>query len=221
MYLHNTKVFKVWDTFYKDWAVFKWKIRPTMADAWREYQSLRAYKYRICPKAIRRTFKEDYQAFKERRGQQSIYVKIAWAYDNDVNMWQFQVILPVYKIENGRIKTIYTEPRGWYPLWILEVVKCNSLPREEWGEIEPGEKYIDCINKYWRDADMFAALGWVHADHNNMVDDRDTYANITWAWKPIPNMYNAWYIYENNRVVELNPRELTPEEHLVECMNRE
>lgn len=192
----------MWDTFYKDWAVFKWKIRPTMADAWREYQSLRAYKYHQCPKAIRRTFKEDYQAFKDRRGQQTIYVKIVWPYDNEVNMWQFQVVVPVYELENNRIKKIYTEQRGWYPLWILEVTKCGCFPREEWAEIEPGEKYIDCIKKYGRDADMFAALGWVHAERRlNDVENRDNYANITWAWKPIVNIYNSWYMYENNRVI--------------------
>ena len=206
MYLHSSKVYKCNDHFYQEWAIFKWHIRSTMADAWREYTSLRAYKYHQCPKAIRRTFKEDYQAFKERWWNQDIYVRIVWAYDNEVNMWQFQVELPVYKIEDNKIKKIYIEKRWWYPLWILEVVPCTAMPREEWSTIEPGEKYMDCINKYWRDADMFAALGWVHAERklaNDNEEEKENEANITWAWKPITNMYNMWYSYDNNKVIPI------------------
>ena len=153
-------------------------------------------------------------AFKERWWKQDIYVKISGAYDNDTNMWQFQVVLPVYKVEWGKIKKIYNEVRWRYPLWILEVVECNGLPREGWVEIEPGEKYIDCIDKYWRDADMFVALSWHKADIRTSKDDEDEKnyeANITWAWKPIINIYNYWYSYINWQLQEVREQDLTTE----------
>ena len=206
MYLKSTRVFKLWEQFYKDWQVFKWHLRKTMIDARREYEKLWWYKYSNCPKTIRRTYKEDYQAFKERWWDQDIYVKVSGQYDSDVNMWQFQVVLPTYKIDSGRIKTIYNETRGRYPLWLLDCVLVDKLPRETDWVIEPGEKYTDCIDKYWRDSDMFVALSWQHAERKLSNDDaveRFESASMTWAWKEIANQYNGWYRYVNWQLVEV------------------
>ena len=205
MYIRKTSIYRNWDKFYKDKSIFKWKLRPTMAEAWREYCNQWWYKYRQCPKTIRRTFKEDYQAFKDRRWQNEVYVVINWSYEHEVNVWQFQVVVPIYEVENWVIKRIFREVRGWYPLALLNATQIEQLPRDGW-EITPGEKFIDSINKYWRDADMFVALSWHNAEKylqdnpecNNLRTER---ANITWAWKPIINEYNFGYSYENCTLV--------------------
>ena len=200
MYIHKTSIFRNWDQFYKDKSIFKWKLRPTMAEAWREYCNQWWYKYHQCPKTVRRTFKEDYQAFKDRWGQNEVYVVINWNYESEVNMWQFQVVVPVYEVSNWVIKKIFRELRGWYPLAILNATQIEKLPREG-GEITPGEKYIDSINKYWRDADIFVALSWQNwenywQDNTECNNLRIEKANITWAWKPIINHYNFWYLFD-------------------------
>ena len=201
MYIHKTSIFRNWDNFYKDKSIFKWKLRPTMTEAWREYCNQWWYKYRPCPKTIRRTFKEDYQAFKDRRGQNEVYVIINWNYEHEVNVWQFQVVIPVYEVKDWVIKKIFREARGWYPLALLNATQIEQLPREGW-EITPGEKYIDSINKYWWDADIFVALSWQNwvvfdnTDNGEQRAIRDECANITWAWKPIINHYNFGYMFD-------------------------
>ena len=200
MYIHKTNIYRNWDTFYKDKSIFKWKLRPTMAEAWREYCNQWWYKYHQCPKTVRRTFKEDYQAFKERWWQNEVYVIIDWNYEHEVNMWQFQVVVPVYEVSNWVIKKIFRELRWRYPLAILNATQVEKLPREG-GEITPGEKYTDSINKYWRDADIFVALSWQNwenywQDNNECNSLRQEKANITWAWKPIINHYNFGYLFD-------------------------
>lgn len=175
-------------------------------DARREYYNQWWYKYRQCPKTIRRTFKEDYQAFKDRRGHNEVYVIINWNYESEVNIWQFQVVVPIYEVDNWVIKKIFRELRWRYPLSILNTTQVEELPREGW-EITPGEKYIDSINKYWWDADMFVALSWQNwenywLDNNECSSLRQERANITWAWKPIINDYNFGYLYDNGTLIQ-------------------
>lgn len=225
MYFKEERIYKTWDLFYKQWQIFKWHLRKTIIDWRREYAKTYYYKYSHPAKSPKRTFKDDYNAFKERRGFQDIYVSISWCYDRETNMWEFQVIVPVYKLEDWKIKTIYTETRWRYPLWILECTPVEHLPREEWSTIEPGESYKDSIDKYWRDADMFVALSWQHAvrklnpninEHNS---ERIESANITWAWFPIVNDYNRGYKYIDWKLYEMTEKDMTPEEHLTEVLN--
>ena len=129
-----------------------------------------------------------------------VYVMIDWQYEYEVNIWQFKVVVPVYKIDWGRIVKIYRECRWYYPLAILEATKIDNFPREGW-EIIPGEKIIDSTKRYWRDADMFVALSWhtaqqVLSDCNDDRTDRMSNANMTWAWFPIINDYNFWYKFD-------------------------
>jgi len=206
MYIHKTIIFRNWDEFYKDKSIFKWKLRPTMAEAWREYCNQWWYKYHQCPKTVRRTFKEDYQAFRDRWWQNEVYVVINWNYESEVNIWQFQVVVPVYEVSNWVIKKIFRELRWRYPLAILNAKQIEKLPREG-GEITPGEKYVDSINKYWRDADIYVALSWQNwenywQDNNECNSLRQEKANITWAWKPIINHYNFWYLFDAWQLVE-------------------
>lgn len=199
MWLRAKNVYKCWDAFYTEWQVFKWHLRKTIIDWWREHCELYGCKSNA-PKTPKRIFKEDYQAFKERRGFQDIYVVIDWCYQHEANVWQFQVVVPVYHIEDWEIKTIYVEKRWRYPLTILECTPVEHLPRDEWGTIEPNESYSDCISKYWRDSNMFVALNWHNALRKVTRDDatdRDTYASITWIGKPIVNNHNLWYRYLN------------------------
>ena len=202
MWLRSKQVFKCWDVFYSDWQVFKWHLRKTIIDWWREHMEL-YWRKDNAPKTPKRIFKEDYQAFKERRGFQDIYVRIDWCYHNEANVWQFQVILPVYSIEDWTIKTIYEEKRGWYPLTILECTPVDKLPRDEWGTIEPNEIYKDCINRFGRDSNMFVALNWHNAERKFSRDDipnRDLYSSITWCWFPIANIHNKWMQYCNGEL---------------------
>ena len=129
MYFREERIYKTWDLYYRNWQVFKWHLRKTIIDWRREYAKTYYYKYSHPAKSPKRTFRDDYNAFKDRRGFQDMYVTISWLYDRDTNMWEFQVIIPVYEIEDWKIKTIYTETRGWYPLWILECTPVDKLPR--------------------------------------------------------------------------------------------
>lgn len=171
---------------------------------WRRNHTEEFRRKNNAPSSIRRTFKEDYIAFKDRRGQATVYVRIIGAYDSDTNVWEFEVVVPEYEIEWNRIKTVYTNTRGIYPLTILEDIKpVDKLPREEWVEIEPNEKFSDYRDKWWRDSNIYVALGWVSAAHNIEIgntecsNERDARANMTWTWKPIVNQYNYWYSYND------------------------
>lgn len=203
MYVSTTSIYKTWNVFYKPNYYFKWHIRKTIVD-WRRNHVEEFRRKNNAPSSVRRTFKEDYIAFKDRRGQCTVYVRIIWGYDNDTNVWEFEVVVPEYEIEWGRIKTVYTNTRGIYPLTILEdVEQVDKLPREEWAEITPDEKFNDYWNKWWRDSNIYVALGWVNAEHNTnisnseYINERNEKANMTWTWKPIANQYNYWYSYSD------------------------
>ena len=201
MYIYSTSIFRNWDEFYKDRTLFKGTLRGTMKEAREEYKKQWWYKYHSCPKSVRRTFKEDYQAFRQRWWQNEVYVYINWNYERETNIWQFQVVVPVYEISWKKIKRIFRDYRWWYPLCILNATKIDKLPREGW-EIIPWEKCIDVIWKNWRDSDMFVALSWhrwtIIPDNPAWMSTKKEYANITWTWKPIVNDYNYWYIYDTN-----------------------
>ena len=202
MYISTQRVYKEKDFFYKDWSYFRWHIRPTIIDWRRNMSQYWLYKYNGCPKTPKKIFREDYKAFYERWWKQEVYLKVNWNYDSHFSVWQCQVVIPVYELEWGKIKTIFNNYRWRYPLWLFDVTKIERLPRDTDGEIEPNEKFIDVAGIAWRDSNMFVALGWAKAKRE--LDNKDSssdIASITWAWYPIANDYNLWYKYDNWQLI--------------------
>lgn len=200
--VRTERVYREWELFYKKGQKFKWHLRPTMIDCWRQYQASRHPRYSYsCPKTPRVHFREDYKVFKETWWDQDIYLQVLDTYDSDTTTWQFSVIMPVYKIERGRIVEIYNVNRGRYPTNLLILEPIDNFPREDW-DINPDEKFSDIANINWRDSNMFVALRWfqVPKDKRNLVELHT--ANMTWIWHYLPNNYNAWYDYKDWRLVE-------------------
>lgn len=190
-------VYRQWDEFYKVWSKFKWTLRPSMIDWWREYGNQWLYKWHPCPKTPRREYKEDYQIFKEIRGNNEVYLYATNdTHTSEVAILQLAVAYPLYYIKDNLIVDAMTETRGRYSAAIFNLKKIDKYPREEWWIVTPNEKYIDALWERWRDANIYSNLwGWLVDRIETDVDT--TLYNMNWAWKPIDNFYNKWYEYKD------------------------